>query len=250
LSNAVLGPRRLRWFYLCNAAVLAIAAIVLGALFHFTRLDLQLAAPYYDPVNHTFPWRYAWVSKYFVHRYMKYALLALGIGVWLLALKQSWRPASSGFFASHRRRWWMIAWSFVLVPLVIGLLRRESAMHCPWEITDFGGYAPYFDLLSPVPAGLRGGRCFPAAFVASGSWTLAFALLWYPERRRLAFTAGLATLALAFALGWVQQMRGAHFLSHTLWSLWISWAVVLLVHAATGAGREGATASADPSSPT
>jgi len=40
-------------------------------------------------------------------------------------------------------------------------------------------------------------------------------------------------------MGWVQQMRGAHFLSHTLWSLWVSWAVVLLVHAACGAWREG-----------
>jgi membrane-associated PAP2 superfamily phosphatase len=33
-------------------------------------------------------------------------------------------------------------------------------------------------------------------------------------------------------------MRGAHFLSHTLWSLWIGWAVVLLIHVACGAGRE------------
>lgn len=237
MSHVVLHPR-MRSFYLWNIAGLVLTAIALGVVFHVTRLDLRLAAPFYDPVNHTFPWRYAWISKYFVHRYLKYMLLAVGIGVWLVALKQ-WRwPATGGFFASHRRRWWTIALSFVLVPLVIGVLRRTSPMHCPWEIADFGGYAPYFDLFSPAPADLRAGHCFPAAFVSSGSWTLAFALLWYPQGRWRTLAAGLATLALSFALGWVQQMRGAHFLSHTLWSLWISWAVVLGIHAATGAWRE------------
>ena len=36
--------------------------------------------------------------------------------------------------------------------------------------------------------------------------------------------------ALLFGLGvgWVQQLRGAHFLTHTLWSGWIACALVLL----------------------
>ena len=44
------------------------------------------------------------------------------------------------------------------------------------------------------------------------------------------------------ASGWLQQMRGAHFLTHTLWSMWISCAIVLGVtlalqrHAARSAG--------------
>ena len=218
--------------------LLGVAAVVLGAVFHLTRLDLVLATPYYDAVNHAFPWRFAWVSKYLVHRYLKYVLLLAGVGVWIVALRLQFWPKAGGVLARHRRRWWCVAWSFVAVPLVISLLRRLSPMHCPWEIVDFGGYAPYFDLLSAPPAGVRAGRCFPAAFVASGSWLLAFALLWFPQRKARSVAVGLAALLLALAMGWVQQMRGAHFLSHTLWSLWISWAVILLVHAATGAWRE------------
>lgn len=36
-----------------------------------------------------------------------------------------------------------------------------------------------------------------------------------------------ATLALGFGflVGWMQQMRGAHFLTHTLWSMWIACAI-------------------------
>jgi membrane-associated PAP2 superfamily phosphatase len=230
----------MRAFYLRQAVLLALAAIALGGVFHFTRLDLALATPYYDPVNHAFPWRFAWVTKYLVHRYLKYALLLAGVAVWVAAAWARWRPRAEGFLARHRRRWWCVAWSFVAVPVVIAVLRRLSPMHCPWEIVDFGGYAPYFDLLTAAPAGVRAGHCFPAAFVASGSWLLAFALLWYPQRRWRCVAIGVAAFALAFAMGWVQQMRGAHFLSHTLWSLWVSWAVVLLVHRATGAWREGA----------
>ena len=227
-----------RRLYGVNALLLLVAAIALGWLFHATRLDLRLATPFYDPVNQTFPWRYAWITKYFVHRYLKYALLLVGIGVWTAALCNRFGRWHPRFLATHRRRWWSVAWCFVAVPIVIGVLRRLSPMHCPWEVADFGGFAPYFDLLSAAPAGVHPGHCFPAAFVASGSWLLGFALLWYPEHKLRGVGAGIAALLLSFGMGWVQQMRGAHFLSHTLWSLWVSWAVVLLVHAASGAWRE------------
>ena len=106
--------------YRAQAWLLAATALALSLVFHFTRLDLQLATPYYDPVNHTFPWRYAWVSKYFIHRYLKYALLLTGVTVWVVAAWTTLRPRTSGFFATHRRRWWFVAWCFVAVPIVIG----------------------------------------------------------------------------------------------------------------------------------
>jgi membrane-associated PAP2 superfamily phosphatase len=239
MSGGTLPPA-MRRFYRLQITALVLSAIGLSWLFHATRLDLQLARPFYDPVNQTFPWRYAWVSKYVVHRYLKYTLLLGGISVLLVALSMRWREPRSAFLRSHRRRWQFVAWCFVCVPIVIAILRRLSPMHCPWEISDFGGYAPYLDLWTRPPPGLHPGHCFPAAFVASGSWLLAFGLLWFPEHKLRSALVWIAAFALSFALGWVQQMRGAHFLSHTLWSLWVSWAVVLLVHRLSGAWREQA----------
>jgi membrane-associated PAP2 superfamily phosphatase len=237
LSDPIGTPAMPVGFYRAQIALLAATAVALSLVFHFTRLDLQLATPFYDPVNHTFPWRYAWITKYGVHRYFKYLLLLAGVATWALALAAR-RARPGGFVSTHRRRWQFVAWCFVAVPIVIGVLRRLSPMHCPWEVADFGGYAPYVDLWTAAPVGIRAGHCFPAAFVASGSWLLGFALLWYPRHKLRCTAIGLAALVLSFALGWVQQMRGAHFLSHTLWSLWVSWAVVLIVHAASGAWRE------------
>ncbi|WP_374709539.1 hypothetical protein [Massilia scottii] len=37
-------------------------------------------------------------------------------------------------------------------------------------------------------------------------------------------------LGLGFALGWVQQLRGAHFLTHTLWSMWWTCLIVSILY--------------------
>jgi membrane-associated PAP2 superfamily phosphatase len=50
-------------------------------------------------------------------------------------------------------------------------------------------------------------------------------------------------------LGWVQQLRGAHFLSHTLWSAWIAAAIVLLfTRLLLGSERHAAKDPGDASS--
>jgi membrane-associated PAP2 superfamily phosphatase len=33
----------------------------------------------------------------------------------------------------------------------------------------------------------------------------------------------MLAVLVGLGLGWVQQMRGAHFMSHTLWSGWVCW---------------------------
>ena len=41
-----------------------------------------------------------------------------------------------------------------------------------------------------------------------------------PKRAYFYLGAGLI---LGFAMGWAQMMRGAHFLSHNLWTAWVVW---------------------------
>ena len=49
--------------------------------------------------------------------------------------------------------------------------------------------------------------------------------MWRPYRPVLAQAALAAVWLLGGLFGWAQMARGAHFLSHTLWSAWACWAV-------------------------
>lgn len=217
-------------FYRRQILLLLSCGALFALTFHFTSLDLLLADAWYDPAAQAWPLRKAWWAATFVHHWLKIALIVAG----LVCIATAWKRRST----ADARQWRLVAASALVVPLVISLCKRASTMHCPWDVDRFGGIAPYFDLLSAAPAHLVDmGRCFPAGFVSSGSWLLAFALLRYPQQKRTSWRYGLAALTFCFALGVVQQMRGAHFLSHTLWSLWLSWALILALHAALGIWR-------------
>lgn len=70
------------------------------------------------------------------------------------------------------------------------------------------------------------GHCFPAGHASAG---FSFVSGWFAFRRagqrRLAGRWLGAALAAGLLLGLAQQARGAHFMSHTLWSAWLCWAV-------------------------
>lgn len=217
-------------FYLRQCLLLAVSGLALAFLFKGNRLDLLLADPYFDFGNHLWPYRDAWWAKTLVHSWFK-SLLILAALVFLWA---AWKHRR----AADRLRWRFVAASIIVVPLVVSLWKHKSPMHCPWDIDRYGGVAPYFDLLSSFRAPIdAAGHCFPAGFVSTGSWLLAFALLRFPEDRRFSYRAGIGAAALCLCLGFVQQLRGAHFFSHVLWSLWLSWALVVALHALLGAWK-------------
>lgn len=71
------------------------------------------------------------------------------------------------------------------------------------------------------------GHCFPAGHASSA---FAYVAGWFVLRRAAPGVAGawLATaLLIGTVLGVVQQVRGAHYMSHTLWTAWVCWAVGL-----------------------
>lgn len=207
---------------------LLVAALVLVLMSQFTDLDVALADRSFDTVLHRFAWRDTWFADAFMHRWVKLPLIVLGSVLVLVALVEAvlQRPRLG---AANRWRLRVSALIALIVPLVISLVKHQSASHCPWGIDRYGGNAPHLRLLDSVPAGFELGGCFPAGHASSALWLAGLCVWWLPRRPRMAAAVFAAGLAAGFALGWVQQMRGAHFLSHTLWSIWITAAVIWTV---------------------
>lgn len=205
---------------------LVLAAALIFWLGRWTDIDLHLADRVYDPLAGRFPWRDAWLTVTFNHGILKRALSALAAGVILTALADAIRPLD--WVRRHGARWRLrvTAWSAALVPLAISLLKQNSSAHCPWDLARYGGAQPYLRLLDALPAGVAPGHCLPAGHASTALWTVALAVWWLPAAPVKARRAASAALGFGFAVGWMQQMRGAHFLTHTLWSMWIACAIV------------------------
>ncbi len=209
-------------------AALALCAAFIYWLGSCTDIDLMLADAVYDAGIHDFPWRHAWLTETFSHGILKTALTLAAIGCMLAALYDTrWPRAGRSLAARLRLR--VIGLSALLVPLVISSLKQASVAHCPWNLARYGGNEPYLRLFDALPFGVQPGHCLPAGHSSSALWLVSLCVLWLPARLRTALRVALAALVFGGAVGWLQQLRGAHFLTHTLWSIWMACAVVFVL---------------------
>lgn len=114
----------------------------------------------------------------------------------------------------------------VIATAVVGLLKQGGGASCPWDLADFGGTAQATSHWFAYLHGDGGnGHCFPAGHASAG---FGFVGGWFALRERAPAAARrwlCAALAAGFALGVAQQWRGAHFMSHTLWTGWLCFAL-------------------------
>ncbi|VTU42774.1 phosphatase PAP2 family protein [Variovorax sp. RA8] len=130
--------------------------------------------------------------------------------------------------------------------LVVSLVKQASATSCPWYLKAFGGVADYVSHWAWRLRDGGPGGCFPAGHASAG---FAYVAGWFVLRRASpsAARAWLAgALAAGLLLGLAQQLRGAHYMSHTLWTAWLCWttgfAIDALLHW-TRAWRSGGAAA-------
>lgn len=226
-SYAGFAPPQLRRWNQINSRifqVLLIAPLLIVWLSAYTNIDLILADAVFDRAHGNFPWRHVWWAEVFSHVLLKrmlggLALAVISVTAWDLVFPRRW---------SWLQRFQMrvVALSAIIVPAIIAILKQASSSHCPWDLARYGGTEPYIRLLEAIPAGIAPGHCMPAGHVSSALWLISLTVFLLPKRPRAAVLALSLLLGFGFAVGWLQQLRGAHFLTHTLWSMWISCVIV------------------------
>lgn len=220
----------LRWYLLQYGLLLASASSMLW-LFEHTDLDRQVAWLLFDRQTGEFVLqRNAFVEVVF-HKGIRVAVHCLALSTLIPCWfgwkgRLAWLPPRNALLA---------ALGMYAIPLVISTLKQITNCHCPWSVTDFGGSVPYLHLWQSAPPGLEVGKCFPAGHASVGFLWIVWAVALRPAglgHARVALLAGLGTGAL---LGGLRMAQGAHFLSHTLASLWLAWLIsvtlALLLHA-------------------
>lgn len=193
--------------------------------------DLRLADAMFDTQLHAFPWRHRWLTEMLGHRILRSALIVLGIVLIVVSVWDAFSAERTYFHLAPlaRLRLRLLALCALLIPLAVATLKRASATHCPWDLAHYGGHQPYYGLFEHVPAWVESGHCLPSGHASAGLWLMGLAVFWLPQRPRMALAVALAMLAFGAMLGWLQQLRGAHFLSHTLWSMWVACTILALL---------------------
>lgn len=221
-SNPAWTPTEGRGDRVRQDLLVLFCGLALLALWEWSRLDLPLAHLYGTSAG--FEWRDHWLTAKVLHDGVR--VVGWAIFAWLIV--SLWRPRMLVLAMPRRSRLWWIGTTLACVAL-IPVLKRASSTSCPWSLIQFGGdfarYVPHW--LLGLPDGGPGG-CFP-----SGHASTAFAFIpgWFALRDhapRVARFFLVVVLICGAVLGWVQMMRGAHFLSHSLWTAWICWTISLL----------------------
>jgi membrane-associated PAP2 superfamily phosphatase len=211
---------------LYQAVALAASAAALSLGLGDGRLDLTIARWFFDDARRIFPLTNDWLLKTVMHDAARTisavaALALLGIAV------TSWIAPRLKAVRAHREALLFTSIATVAAAAIVGALKHFSSHACPWDLAIFGGSAVYHPLLSVHAAAPNIDGCFPAAHPLAGYAWLAAGFALYPIARRRAWQAWAAAFAFGTLFGVVQIARGAHFLSHVLWSAWIVWGVNL-----------------------
>jgi len=117
-----------------------------------------------------------------------------------------------------------VAVSYTLCVAIVAVMKKALPIPCPWDLQRYGGALAaggWLDWQAAVP--VKG--CFPSGHATGGYAMFA----WYFLARARGWWLAPAALAVAgtagLTLGLVQQLRGAHFLSHDIACAALCWCV-------------------------
>jgi len=222
------GMQQIQFRDLLNHIVMPTAFFAVGfGIFYGAGFDFALASAIFELEGGQWRLTNHWLFSDVLHsgsRLLNNIILANLLGFWLY--QQLSRKSSSERTIALTK----LVLSLLLSFTIVALLKRMLPAECPWDLQQFGGNLPFIGVFADRPAAMHPTQCFPAGHASVGyAWV---ALYFYflpvcPRTARIGLTTGLL---LGLLLGVTQQLRGAHFLSHDLTTLWLCWVVSSLVY--------------------
>jgi membrane-associated PAP2 superfamily phosphatase len=213
-------------FWLYHGLLPLALFILLVLVFEVSGLDLGFSDFFYDFDAGRWLFKNSWWTEQLIHRGGRKLILFIA-----LASLAAW---ALSFRLEKLRRWRRAALYLTLaIGVGTGLVAFGKAAinrHCPWDYDRYGGPVPYSGLFEPAPPGCTRGNCFPAGHASGGFSLMSSYFIFYGRSRGRAIAGLLAGLALGSLFGFGQVARGAHFVSHNLWTAAVCWFSALALY--------------------
>ncbi len=205
--------------------LLAIAIIYFG----LSPLDINIQSKLYNFHTHT------WVLGHYEQPYRlifyvlaKRLLIVFGL-ILLFSLPSLFFIKKDYIVRTYKKGIIIVVLSLILVPSIVGELKKDTNMPCPKNIMLYGGALPQTKVWEAFPKKYKNVRvrCWPAGH-ASGGFALLSLLFLFKKRRNQIF-AFIFVQAYAWSMGIYKMLIGDHFFSHNVITMILAWLIILII---------------------
>ena len=215
----------MRRYWFEHLALPAIGMTILLAIVEGLAIDLQLASYIYQQQTGQWLLKDHWLLQNVLHTGARQTLITLYVALFILWLSRCKVPLIS----RHQRCLGYLLLTAILSVGIVAGLKQITQIDCPWVIIGLGGELPLYSIYQQRSASLPSVNCFPAGHASAGYAWLGLYFILQKNAPQWRWRVLLLVLLLGLVLGVTQQLRGAHFLSHDLWTLTICWLVAALL---------------------
>lgn len=208
-----------------RTTIVILAAIIL--FFGLSDIDIYLQDQFYNFQTHKWildeslqPWKFIFYDG------IKRALLIIGaifIITYLYAvLKDRLKSYQKGLL--------IVVLSSILVPSVVGGLKKTTNMPCPHAVIRYNGELPrtaVWECYAPQYADKKQRACWPAGHASAGFALLSLYFLFHSRRNKIFVLGG--AMIVGWSMGIYKMLVGDHFLSHTLITMILAWLLILII---------------------
>lgn len=134
------------------------------------------------------------------------------------------------YLRRYQKGWWLLFASITTASILVNIGKSFTHVDCPWDLLRYGGDRPYISIFQIHPGNFAFGQCFPAGHSSGGYGFLALYFFFRHYQPQQRWTGLLIGILMGLVYGFDQQLRGAHFLSHDVWTLSICWFTALFYY--------------------
>jgi len=122
--------------------------------------------------------------------------------------------------------------SAIFIPLIVGGLKKETNMPCPYTEQHYGGIYPRIAVWQSYSEEFKlqhqkKSKCWPAGHASGGFALLSLFFLFKKRKNKIiGLTIGLIT---GWSMGLYKMLVGDHFFSHTVITMILAWLIILLI---------------------
>lgn len=202
-------------------------------LFEFSDFDVIFASQFFDFANERWIWGNSWWVNELTHeggRFLVGIVFSISLLIWIRSFFVAWlRPLrrASGF----------LCLAMLLGIGTVATAKLFTNVDCPWSLEIFGEDRPYIHLFADRPDTLPETQCFPAGHASAGFSLMSLYFVFLEYNAQWAKRGLFIGIILGSIFGLGQQIRGAHFFSHDVWSAVICWFASLFCYTAFFKGR-------------